>query len=67
MILLVINSSELVVSNGLSFIELVTSIIRKFKSNEEQSTEIFEAVIQPVLVKFNFQDNIKELLKNKIA
>jgi len=34
MILLVINSNELLVSNGTSFIELVTSIIRKFKREE---------------------------------
>jgi len=54
LIVLVINSNELSVSNGSSFIELLTSILRKFKSEDVNQEKVWKSVIIPIFVKFGF-------------
>ena len=54
LILLVINSKELMVSNGSSFIELVTSILRKFNKQDDHEDQTWHSLIKPVFVKFDF-------------
>jgi predicted GTPase len=53
-IVLVINSNELIVSNGASFIQLLTSIVRKFKKEATDQEQIWKSVIIPIFVKFSF-------------
>ena len=46
MLLVVVNTMELIVSNGSSFIELVTSIVRKFKNNTITNQEQNSNMVQ---------------------
>ena len=66
-ILLIINSNEIVVSNGASFIELVTSITRKFKTDVAGINDTWDKFILPVFVKFNFQNARPCFLGSQLA
>ena len=66
LIVLVINSNELSVSNGSSFIELLTSIVRKFKKEGLDVVQVWKHVIVPIFVKFSFQENVEPYLLGKI-
>jgi hypothetical protein len=64
--MIVINSNELIVSNGSSFIELITSIVRKFNTSIQTRPQVLDDLVLPIFVKFSFQDNVKEYLRTKL-